>query len=118
VYIKVIKCILKLLKGVIFMLAMMRGYGYNGGVRMGSGISPLGAVLCVFMMLLTIALITIAVIFIVRLIRHGSNPHRMPGGYVHPALVPPALEILNQRLAKGEITVEEYKQLKNEILGQ
>jgi len=100
------------------MLSMMTIYGHNGGVRMGNGISPFGAILCVLMMLLTIALITIAVIFIVRLIRHGNNPHHMPGGYVHPAQVPPVLEILNQRLAKGEITVEEYKQLKNEILGQ
>jgi putative membrane protein len=89
---------------------MMRGY-YGG-------VGGFGALLGILMMLFMIALIVLIVIFIVRLIRRGSDPHYMHGGFNRPPIVPQALEILNQRLAKGEITLEEYQHLKSEILRQ
>jgi len=97
---------------------MMRGYyGVGNGFSTGYGMSAVGVIGCILMMLFVVALITIAIIFIVRLVRHGSNPHFMHGGFAPHHPVAPAIEILNQRLAKGEITVEEYKQIKEEILG-
>lgn len=90
---------------------MMRGY--YGLAPQGYGY---GIVLCILGMFLLAAFIVIAVLLIIRLAR---SPHRtMPGEFSrppHPSMH--ALEILNERLAKGEISNEEYERLKAQILG-
>ena len=92
---------------------MMRGYyGYG----LSGGIGPFGVLFCILMALLFAALITLAVIYIVKMLRRGTAQRMTDGMPPHPGPVPPSLEMLNQRLAKGEISVEEYKRLREAML--
>ena len=96
---------------------MMRGY-YGGGT-FSSAVGGFGVIFGILCMLFMIALVVIAVIIIVNLIRRSNNPQRMSQGrYQHSPqqTMPPAIEILNARLAKGEITIEQYNALKDEIM--
>jgi uncharacterized membrane protein len=81
-----------------------------------NGLASLDIISHILGMLIFVAFIAIIVIIIVRLIKRGNNPHQMHGGNGQRPLVLSAVEILDTRLAKGEITVEEYKVLKKEIL--
>jgi len=62
--------------------------------------------------LLLIALITLLVIFIVKRSKGPSHPR--PG---HLPPLPPALQILDERLARGEIEIEDYQNRKAAMLG-
>lgn len=71
--------------------------------------SPGGWILLV---LFWIALITVIVVGIVALIRMWSRPAHAPGPPPHtpgPHPVTPALQILDERFARGEIDVDEYR---------
>jgi uncharacterized membrane protein len=79
----------------------------------GSGIR---IIVCIFMMLLFIAIITLAVIFILKALREPKHMQpRMDYG-AHPHSSDEAIAILNERYAKGEITQEEYLRTKEDIL--
>ncbi|HZK70399.1 MAG TPA: SHOCT domain-containing protein [Clostridia bacterium] len=82
---------------------MMKYYS-NG---LGNGI--IGPLACIFGMLVFIAI----VICVVLLIVHLSKSNKQQS--IHSAYISNennALKILNERLAKGEITVEEYNNIK------
>ena len=61
-----------------------------------------------WMMFLWWAIIIAAIIFIVKLLTSGSNS---------PKRDKSAIEILNERYAKGEISKEEFEEKKQDILG-
>jgi putative membrane protein len=64
-----------------------------------------------FMMLIPIVLVSIIVYAIYKLIGHSNN-----NGHYNNIGSNSALNILNERFARGEITEEEYNQKKNMIL--
>ena len=74
---------------------MMNYYGYN--MMGGWGI---------FMMIILVILIVIIVYAVMKLVQGGSNAGTTSNGRDE------ALEILNQRYAKGELSDEEYQQKK------
>ena len=64
-----------------------------------------------------LGLITLLVVFLVKRGKHGAG---RPAGYGHPhhqPPLPPALQILDERLARGEIEVEDYMTRKAALLG-
>ena len=76
---------------------MMMGYGFGyGGI---------------FMMLIPIVLVAIIVYAILKLTGHSNL-----NGHYNNIRSNSALDILNERFARGEITEEEYNQKKNMIL--
>ncbi len=97
-------------------------YGY-GGRMMGSGFDVIPHLIGMILMLAILVLITI---FVVRLIRNGGHMHgccKDKGQFKHPdeqnepaGSTGRALEILNERYAKGEIDDEDYIRRKTELL--
>lgn len=79
----------------------MMGYGGYGYGMMGYGWGWL-------MMIGVIALTILGIVALVRYLQHSSRPNYQPAGNN-------ALNILNERYAKGEITEEEYRSKKAEI---
>ncbi len=94
---------------------MMGGYGPNGGYRgmmgyggygYGYGFNWLGAIVRIIVFLIFLGLIAFGVYYLVG------------GGRPTPTSPTPSsrpLEILKERYAKGEITKEEYEQMKQEL---
>ncbi|MBS7623379.1 SHOCT domain-containing protein [Candidatus Bathyarchaeota archaeon] len=72
-----------------------RGYGY------GYGFSWIGALLRILLIIIFLALIAFGVYYLV--------------GAGKPAVGGRSLEILKERYAKGEISKEEYEQIKQEL---
>ncbi|MCJ7688170.1 MAG: SHOCT domain-containing protein [Clostridiaceae bacterium] len=79
----------------------MMGYGVGYGVGYGG----------MFMMLIPIVLVAIIVYAIYKLIGHANN-----NGHYNNIRGNSALDILNERFARGEITEEEYNQKRDMIL--
>jgi putative membrane protein len=82
---------------------------------MGGGLRLL---FCVFGFLVFIAVITVVVLLVVKLLGHKSHlglhsGNNVPGNY--SIYVGKALEILNERYAKGEVDDEEYARKKAEL---
>lgn len=82
--------------------------------RVGGG--GLEAIFCIFAVIFLIALTVLVVVVTINLIKHG----KMKGGLPLPQRkateqIAPAIAILNERLAKGEITSEDYQRIKDEI---
>jgi putative membrane protein len=85
---------------------------YFGGKMMGAGGRLIGLGWELLLCLAFLVLVVLAIIALVRYIRvtgHNHSKIEMPG-------TNPALLILNERYAKGEITDEEYRAKKAEIL--
>lgn len=74
----------------------------------GNDIGIPGVLLLIFVRLLIAAVIILFVIFIVR-----YNMHRSTEQHSNEML-----QVLNERLVRGELTIEEYQRLKMEILNQ
>lgn len=91
---------------------MMRLYGLNSY----NGLFGIGIILHILGFLITTAIVVAIIIIAVRLIRRGNSIHPMHEGGSEKSQTPPAIEILDKRLANGDITIEEYKILKEEIL--
>jgi putative membrane protein len=84
---------------------MHRWPGMIGG-HFGGGI--IGMILC---FLFFVAIIVGIIIFIVKLARRGSHYH----DYCHGESKSRALDILQERYAKGEIAKEQYDIMKKDI---
>lgn len=84
----------------------MMHFGY-GPMGFGGGL----LIMCAIMAAIAI-LVILGIIALLRYIRMTGHSHRfqMPGPGIGPAL-----QILNERFAKGEITDEEYKAKKAEL---
>jgi len=87
------------------------GFGHmRGGGMMGNGFGLAGHILGA---LVLVALLTLIVIILIRVIKNKNSFLFHHKG--HPQLLDNALEILNVRYAKGEISDEEYLKKKTEI---
>ena len=90
---------------------MMRGY--YGGIPFDR-MFGFGCVAFIVGLLILAAITVFVVLLIIKLSHNGrkhapytSQPAEVPASH--------AVEILNTRLAKGEITIDEYKALKEEL---
>jgi len=68
--------------------------------------------------LLVIGLITALVVFLVKRSKHGPGPHPHRGRPPFAPFLPPALQLLDERLARGEIDVPDYLERKAAMLGE
>lgn len=92
-------------------LADPRGdFGYWGHPMMG-----FGWMFGFLFMVLFVVLIVAAVVFVLRWLGIGGGP--TSGSTGSGAARPDPLEILRERLARGEITVEEYEERKRALGG-
>ena len=92
----------------------MRFGGFEHGM-MGGGLMLL---FCLIGFLIFMVVMTAAVLLVVKLLKHKSHPGfhsgcNVPGNY--SIYAGKALEILNERYAKGEIEDEEYARKKAEL---
>ena len=97
------------------MMGYGRGYGYGYGNMMGGGWF-VGLMMLLFGALV-IALIVLLIMWAVRASTgHSSHPGMMPpaGGAGHHE----AVAIAKKRLANGEITKEQYDEIKNTLDGK
>lgn len=89
----------------------MMGYGYYGHGMMGFG----GGI---FMMLLALVLTVLAIAALVRYLKGSKHSCHMDISKNNSAeYTSSALIILNERYAKGEVSEEEYKKKKADIIG-
>lgn len=91
-------------------------YGPMGGGMAGH--SLLFGVAGFIFTLLVIGLVTAFVVFLVKRSKHGPGPHRQHGRPPFAPLLPPALQLLDERLARGEIEVADYLERKAAMLGE
>lgn len=96
------------------MMRMLRGYYY----WFPSGTGIWGIVSFSLIRLLLAAIIIVTVISLTKLIRRGSKMHTIHDNVESSPHFNSSLQILNDRLAKSEITIEEYHRLKTEIFRQ
>ena len=90
---------------------MMHYYGYGPGMGWGGGFGVLDVIWNVFWAIVLVA----ALVWLVRFAfghRHGRHWRRYLDG------TSSALEILNERFAKGEIHKEEYEERKRVLLAE
>ena len=92
-------------------------YGPMGGGGMG-GQGLLFGVAGFIFTLLVIGLITAFVIFLVKRSKHGPGPHPGHGRPPMQPGMPPAMQLLDERLARGEIEVPDYLERKAAMLGE
>jgi putative membrane protein len=85
---------------------MMYGYGADG--MMGGGFGLVGGI---FMLVFWILVIVGVVLLIKWLVEQTSH-----GGYTHAPPNSQALEIAKSRYAKGEISKEEFDQIKQDLM--
>ncbi|HEX3026679.1 MAG TPA: SHOCT domain-containing protein [Clostridia bacterium] len=111
----------------------MNGFGSGqyvtrGVTLMSEGMGVIGIILGSLLIILVTALIVLTVLHIIRLVSHKGCPPVPPG---MPVNCPPnrlgniqgtasadlgaAVSVLNTRLAKGEISQEEYIKLKDQL---
>ncbi len=87
------------------------GYGYGSpGGMMGGGYG-VGSIIGFFMMIVFFILIIVGVVLLIKWLveqtSRGAHPHSMMGDQ--------ALDILRQRYAKGEISKEEFDQMRKDL---
>ncbi|MCX7624477.1 MAG: SHOCT domain-containing protein [Thermomicrobium sp.] len=84
------------------------GCGPYGGMMWGWGNWWWGLLMMLFWLLILVGIVLL-VVWIVRQLAHREGP---TGGTSR------ALEILQERYARGEITREQYEQMRRDILGE
>ena len=87
----------------------MDWYDNGGGMMNGSGYA-------IFWMVLMAVFFVLLVWLIFRVVDHGAHSDRHHGSVVESKGLSPAVEHLNMRLAKGEVSAEEYVTLKGHLL--
>ena len=87
------------------------GPGFNGGNMLYGMFGFIG----------TLVLLGLLALFVIYLIKRSKGKAGKPGGFGHPQHhnppMPPAVQILDERLARGEIEVEDYMTRKAALLG-
>ena len=89
---------------------------WNGGYGMGGW----GGVIGVVMMLAVLALIVVGVVFLVRGLsgrQDQGQPGQSPGSSSGGPAPKTAVQVLEERYARGEIDREEFLQRKQDLLG-
>jgi putative membrane protein len=84
------------------------------GHMWGGGMGMLGPLLGLLFFLGFLALLVVATIWLVRRTRRASVGVSA-GGEITPGGTTPALDLIQNRLAAGEISIEEYRQLRDEL---
>jgi putative membrane protein len=87
----------------------------GGGMGGGGLLFGVAGFICT---LLVIGLITAFVLFLVKRSKQGPGPHRQHGRPPSAPFLPPALQLLDERLARGEIDVPDYLERKAAMLGE
>lgn len=105
---------------------MMRERIFEAGQRFGMMGSAWGIAIFLFRMLLCLAIVTLIVVLIIKAIRHRGHGFGCCSGSEKAGKLDDkgnntgvslrAIEILNERYAKGEIDDEEYQRRKAELL--
>jgi putative membrane protein len=91
---------------------------WGGGNGWGNGWGDAGGVLMVVVMLAVLALIVVGIIFLVRgLTRHDQVQTGPPQAPAPGPSSKAALQVLEERYARGEIEREDYLQRKQDLLG-
>ena len=90
--------------GLISLIVRIAGRGLVLGI---------GGAFGLMFMLLFLVLIVVAIIYLVRWANREGEPFGISGP---PAGRESALDILNKRYARGEITKEQYEQMKKDLL--
>jgi len=86
------------------------GPGFNGGNMLYGMFGFIG----------TLVLLGLLTLFVIYLVKRGKGKAGKPAGFDHPyhrPPMPPAVQILDERLARGEIEVEDYMTRKAALLG-
>ena len=86
------------------------GHGMNGSGMLFGMLGFIG----------TIVLLGLITLLVVYLIKRNKDTAGSPAGFGHPHQrppMPPAVQILDERLARGEIEVEDYMTRKAALLG-
>jgi len=91
---------------------MYHYYGYGPDMGWGGGFGVFAVILHVFWLIVVIA----AIIWLIRLVFGRRHGHRHWNRYLDGTSS--ALEILNERFAKGEINKEEYEERKRVLLAE
>lgn len=89
---------------------MMYGGGgmFGGGMSRGGGMSPGWGIVMMIFGLLVIALMILAIVWLLRSLRAGPGGH-----HGHPT----PLELLDRRFAEGSISVDEYNGRRRHLEG-
>ena len=91
-------------------------YGPMGGGMAGHGL--LFGIAGFIFTLLVIGLITAFIVFLVKRSKQGPGPRPHHGRPPFGPGVPPAMQLLDERLARGEIEVADYLERKAAMFGQ
>jgi len=86
---------------------MMRfgSFGFNGGMNYGWG------------WIMMFGLLLLVIVGVILIVKHSHNSVNTSKTYGSANVAPSAaLEILNERYARGEISSEEYNKIKSDIL--
>ncbi|HEY3549378.1 MAG TPA: SHOCT domain-containing protein [Propionicimonas sp.] len=87
------------------------GPGFNGGNMLYGMFGFIG----------TLVLLGLLALFVIYLVKRSKGKAGKPGGFGNPQHhrppMPPAVQILDERLARGEIEVEDYMTRKAALLG-
>jgi uncharacterized membrane protein len=87
------------------------GPGFNGGNMLYGMFGFIG----------TLVLLGLLALFVIYLVKRSKGKAGKPGGFGHAQPhrppMPPAVQILDERLARGEIEVEDYMTRKAALLG-
>lgn len=87
------------------------GPGFNGGNMLYGMFGFIG----------TLVLLGLLTLFVIFLVKRSKGKAGKPGGFGYPQHhrppMPPAVQILDERLARGEIEVEDYMTRKAALLG-
>ena len=89
------------------------GYGMMGGYGSGYGMGPFGIIIGVLIMIAVV----VVVIWLVRSLVMGGHHHMMPPMGPMGMRRSSALDLLEERYAKGEIQREEYLEKKKDMMG-
>jgi putative membrane protein len=95
---------------------LVRDYGFRSDMmNWVSSNGWIGWLVMGLCMLIVIAIVVAGVILIAKAIRHSNEQYKNYVPPTPPTIMTPAMKLLDERYAKGEITDEEYKTKKENL---